>query len=42
MYIEPEDEKAELYRKFIENVRYQERIANRLEELIAPVRAVKS
>jgi len=41
MPIEPEDEKAELYRHFIENVRYQERIAKRLEELLSPVRAVK-
>ena len=39
--IEPEDEKAELQRKFIESVKAQERLVTRLAELNSPVRMVK-
>ena len=39
--VEPEDESADLMRRFIESVKTQERIATRLEQLGQPLRAVK-
>lgn len=39
--IEPVDEWAELQRQFIETVKTQKRIGQRLEELVSPVREVR-